>query len=805
MQSKRFLIAVVGLVVVVVAGVIWYASGPGGQPADGLPTTAPATQGRDYVGAASCRECHERFHGLWAKSHHGLAMQPFTADLGRAGLPLNGQAVKIGANTYRAELDGEAGLVRQSGPDGEKTFNIAHVMGGKNVYYALTPLTRGRLQVLPIAYDVGTKRWYDMAASGVRHFPGAPEDAPLPWTDAAFTFNTSCYSCHVSQLETNYDAASDSYRTTWAEPGINCETCHGPASEHVRVCKAAPKAQPPKGKDLKILRYEDFTVAQSIATCAPCHARMSPITTGFKPGERYFDHYDLTSLENSDFHPDGRDLGENYTFTSWRMSPCVKSGKLSCIHCHTSSGRYRFGGDKANNACLPCHAKRVANATKHTRHLPEKFKDKSKKAPVCISCHMPTTRFAQMSRSDHSMRPPTPSATIAWKSPNACNLCHTSKKEDAEWADGHVRKWHTDDYQKPVLDRAALIADARSRKWKRLDEMLARISDPKRDEMYAVGMIRLLTECPDQRKVPVLIGALSDPSPLVRSSATDVLGRIVAPAIGKALIGITRDDSRLVRIRAANVLASYPRRFWSPAELAALDRAFVELETSFAGRPDGWASHYNRGNYLSARGNIPEALMAYERATKLRPDALMPLVNASMLYARAKRMDKAEQLLLTALRHAPNNAAANFNMGLLLVEKSDLKGAERHLRAAFKADPTMAQAAYNLGVMLYKSKPADGVMWCRRAAKLNPQSSRYAWTLAYYLDLSGNADEAAAILMRLVEAGTRSPDIYDKLISIYRKQGKLTEARAICQRLLNSERFNENVKAKFRAILKTLQ
>ena len=51
------------------------------------------------------------------------------------------------------------------------------------------------------------------------------------------------------------------------------------------------------------------------------------------------------------------------------MSPCAKSGKLDCLHCHTSSGRYRFKAeDKANQACMPCHEKQVDNATEHTHH-----------------------------------------------------------------------------------------------------------------------------------------------------------------------------------------------------------------------------------------------------------------------------------------------------------------------------------------------------------------------------------------------------------------------------------------------------
>lgn len=402
------------------------------------------------------------------------------------------------------------------------------------------------------------------------------------------------------------------------------------------------------------------------------------------------------------------------------------------------------------------------------------------------------------------MRPPTPAATLAYTSPNACTLCHTKKAEDAAWADGHVRKWHTDDYQKPVLDRAALIAAARRGDWTRLDDMLARVGDPDRDEMYAVGLIRMLTDCPRQSKYPVLLKALADPSPLVRSAAAVALTGAVTPAIGRALIDATDDEARLVRIRAANALAPYPRNLWGPQDLTRLDRATRELEASFAARGDNWASHYNRGNYLSARRDQRGALAAYEMALKLRPDAVLPLVNVSLLYAGLGRRTDAEKALTTALSHAPTNAAAHFNMGLLLAEKPDLAGAQRHLRAALKADPTMAQAAYNLGVLLYKTQPVEAVAWCRKAAGLQPDSVRYAYTLAFYLDQSGDADGAAAVLRRLVEADTRAPEVYAMLTTIYRKQGKLDQARATCRRVLDSNGFGDQVKTQFRALLKTL-
>ena len=72
---------------------------------------------------------------------------------------------------YRADLI--RGVVGEKGPKGTKQYKIEHVLGGKNVYYFLTPFPKGRLQTLPVAYDVNKKEWFDTAASGVRHFPGS--------------------------------------------------------------------------------------------------------------------------------------------------------------------------------------------------------------------------------------------------------------------------------------------------------------------------------------------------------------------------------------------------------------------------------------------------------------------------------------------------------------------------------------------------------------------------------------------------------------------------------------------------------
>ncbi|MFO7644013.1 MAG: tetratricopeptide repeat protein [Desulfosarcina sp.] len=702
------------------------------------PMPAEAGKESSYAGSASCRECHERFYQLWSTSMHGLAMQPYTLGFAKARLVPQQSPIAIGKLSYRADIT--AAEVIESGPRGAKRYRIAHVLGGKNVCYFLTPLARGRLQTLPVAFDINRQEWFDAAASGVRHFPGGSQSEAVDWTHYTYTFNTSCYSCHVSQLDTNYDAGTDTYNTTWAEPGINCETCHGPSAEHNKIARATPKGQ--ALPDPRIISTTTMTTAQRNDLCSGCHAKASPLTPEYLPKEKFYDHYDLSTLEDPDFYPDGRDLGENYTLTSWNMSPCVKSGQLDCMHCHTSSGRYRFKKEVFNNACMPCHADKVKHPVAHTHHPAQS------EASKCISCHMPMTAFARMNRSDHSMLPPTPAATMAFNSPNACNICHQDK--DAQWADESVRQWRTRDYQAPVLQRAALIDAARQRDWTRLTEMIAYIADPEHDEIFAASLIRLIPPELDRKVQDALIGAANDPAPLIRAAAVQALGLIPTPEGLQTLIKATADEYRLVRVRAAAGLAGFPTLAAPPAVQAQIKAANDEYLAAITARPDQWTSHYNLGNYHLGQGDARAAVASYQTALQLDPQAIMPMVNTSIAYARMGENDKAEKALQEALEQAPANAAANFNMGLLKAGQNEPEAAETYLKKAFAADPQMAQVAYNLCVITATDRIGEAVTWCRKASELRPRDAKYAYTLAFYLNQQGDKDAAVMTLQALL-------------------------------------------------------
>jgi tetratricopeptide (TPR) repeat protein len=282
----------------------------------------------------------------------------------------------------------------------------------------------------------------------------------------------------------------------------------------------------------------------------------------------------------------------------------------------------------------------------------------------------------------------------------------------------------------------------------------------------------------------------------VRSSAAAGLADHLTPDVRDALLAATEDKTRLVRVRAASALAPFPRHVLPERDKRRLRRATEELKESLSCRQDDWSSHYNMGNFLSSRGDPRGALASYATASRLRPDAVPPYVNASMVHAGLGQAGPARQALETALELAPGNAAVNFNLGLLLAEGRELARAEKCLRAAMKADPKMAGAAYNLAILLSKDRPAEAVRWCRQAVELGPDMPRYAYMLALLLHRQGDP-ACEGILKKLVEADAPISEVYALLGMIYEKQGKADAAKAVYGRAMKNQKLPPRDRLRF--------
>jgi tetratricopeptide (TPR) repeat protein len=391
---------------------------------------------------------------------------------------------------------------------------------------------------------------------------------------------------------------------------------------------------------------------------------------------------------------------------------------------------------------------------------------------------MPMTEFARMRRSDHSMRPPAPAATRELGSPNACTACHADR--DVAWAESSLRAWGGGGrWSERILREGRLVAAARQGDWPRLPEMLRYLGEAGRDEVVTASLVRLLAGCEDPSKWAALRALAADSSPLVRAAVVTALEG--DPGGRELVLAATRDDARLVRVRAAAALGAVePATVPEPAR-APLVAARAELERSLLARPDDFASQYNLGNLHLERGDPAAAAGRYRKAVALRPDHVASLVNLSMAEARLGRLAEAEAALRAAIRVQPREASAHFNLGLLLAERQKLVEARAALRRALELDPRNAAAAYNLAVLV-ADRPTEAATLAGRAAEAAPQDPRYAFTQAFYLEKAGDASGAERVLRALVTRHPGYRDGWALLGALLEGRGRASEAADVYRR-----------------------
>ena len=249
-----------------------------------------------YVGAAVCKTCHEGEFKAWSGSHHDLAMQAATA----ATVLGNFADVRFRHKGIESSFfkRGDKFMVRTDGPDGKLAdYEIAYTFGVYPLQQYLIAFPGGRYQALPIAWDArpkdqGGQRWFHLQ-------PGEKIDHkdPLHWTGRYQNWALQCAECHSTDLKKGYDAASDTYKTTYSEINVACEACHGQGSRHVdwaREAKAPYAAHGDKGLPALKTRWKEawqfpasdarFAVRDKPAdpagmnTCAACHARRSTLS-----------------------------------------------------------------------------------------------------------------------------------------------------------------------------------------------------------------------------------------------------------------------------------------------------------------------------------------------------------------------------------------------------------------------------------------------------------------------------------------------------------------------------------------------
>ena len=689
---------------------------PAKEPAAPAPDVNPSAPIAAFVQDVSCRECHETQFSDWLGSDHERAMDHANATTVLGNFD-NATFTHFDEH-FRFFREGDAYKVGVHTGDGAETvYPVTYTFGVRPLQQYLVPYEGGRFQTLPVAWDVEKKQWYHL-------YPEEPlrEGDPIHWTGRLQNWNYMCAECHSTNVQKGFDNITNAFTTTFSDINVGCQACHGPGSNHMDWAKSSvlAKSETYNAHGL-VVDFKKGTGAYQVDQCARCHSRRAPAQAEDAHSRAFLDNFQLSTLQEALYFPDGQIQDEVYVYGSFVQSPMYHAG-VRCTDCHDPhKGTLVLPG---NDLCVRCH--QDIQLPQFPTLKPGVFDNKShhfhepgSTGAQCVNCHMPTRTYMGIdARRDHSFRIPRPDLSAALGVPNACVQCHTDK--EAAWAQETVTAWYGDKPPEATAHFATIIAAGRRGDAAAEGALAELAGDLKVPAIVRATALELLQNYGGAPATEALLAGLKDQSPLVRSQAVGGMDRLPPEARGEVLGPLVMDPMASVRISAARLLAGIPSL---PADvtagLATAVEEYVALQFSTGDQPE---AHLNLALLYGAQGDVAKAEAAYRMAITRDKQFIPARVNLANLLNGQGRNEEAEHLLLEAINLAPQEGELHYSMGLLLAEQSRLDEATTYMGEATRLMPTRGRVFYNYGLLLqHLERRAEAEVALAKAAELSPQ------------------------------------------------------------------------------------
>lgn len=432
---------------------------------------------RGYTSSSECRACHAEQYASWYASYHRRMTQPatpetVTGDFSNVTLTHGKERVTLSqqGDTFLMDVltppapEQAAPRVQPLALLPEGQYPVKLVTGSHHMQVYWFESGNGRsLGQVPFAYLHEDQRWVPRHMLFLR-----PPQLSRPGENGRW--NSSCLHCHSTRAEPRL-APDGEHDTRVAELGIACEACHGPGREHVSQL-SSPVARYARhlgaGADTHaIVNPAKLSAQRASEICSQCHAIWQPRREQFRahnqtglayrpgddpeesmwlfaPSRAKTDERVRAALRQDheyapgQFWSDGQARVSGREYNGMIESPCMQSGQLSCMSCHSM---HREHGDKRSDAewandqlkrgkgnehgdaaCTGCHKEISGALTQHTQHPAESAGSR------CYNCHMPHTSWGLLkAMRTHRIGSPSVGETLATGRPNACTLCHLDK------------------------------------------------------------------------------------------------------------------------------------------------------------------------------------------------------------------------------------------------------------------------------------------------------------------------------------------------------------------------------------------
>ena len=435
--------------------------------------------------------------------------------------------------------------------------------------------------------------------------------------------------------------------------GVRCESCHGPAANHVDSLTVA---------GAKPILPEPLAGPKSIAVCAQCH-------TG------------LSNINHAD--PVPGDLLVSSQVPALQHSECFRQsgGTITCTSCHDPHRDASDLAERSTKTCLHCHA--AANP-KHSSICPVNA------STGCPGCHMPSTNLNGFSIADNWIAVHPEQGIKAEKIDTALRSLVAPKRE-------YLQVIATDDRAKAEAARNRLAAGEPVYTVARQTSL-----DPTASAGGYVGDVQLSDMDPALTSAAVNLWYGQTSGIIEQGDRYTILHRLprdfqwqanqlFLEAIRLRALG----DRKGAIAKAEAALKIYPYFLRAHiflgtqiAESGDASRAAYILAFAAQSYPSDAFAQFQYGLGLSKQPS--GQIEALHRAIELEPDMVAAYESLGYALVSAGDMPAAIQTFRQGLLINPLSATLNYDLGVTLKQQGDEAGSKQCITLAARLDRDIA-------------------------------------------------------------------------------------------------------------------
>lgn len=359
----------------------------------------------EFVGNETCKSCHKRYYDSYIETGMGHSFYlPTRAnsieDFSASSLVYD----KFSDFYYHPFWKNDSLFLLEFRLVGKDTSykrveKINYVVGSGNQTRSYLLERKGYLYEVPITWYVRKKIW-DLS-------PGYDGGHNSRFSRE---IGEECMACHTGNFEF---VAGSKNRFKNIGLGIDCERCHGPASEHIKKMQAKAEIDVSKNIDYSIVNPKKLPIDAQFDVCQQCHLQGTNIlqegkksVRDFRPSMALSDVYAVFVEKNE--NPDAFGIASHADRLKQSQCFIQSKGKLTCTTCHDPhKSIHKTDASIYIKQCEACHSPKP-----HAEAISKKFctapeTEKMKVNGNCISCHLPkggTSDIPHVSFHDHKIR-----------------------------------------------------------------------------------------------------------------------------------------------------------------------------------------------------------------------------------------------------------------------------------------------------------------------------------------------------------------------------------------------------------------